>query len=100
MQRIKNVWALTQQTAFVAVWDWKKFRTVYYKVGRGGEDWRPLEIGKPYVKQKSIEQIAKDLGKKYPKGNPPLPTILDEAEADREVARNTPRGKKHKRKVS
>jgi hypothetical protein len=100
MPRIKNVWPLTQQTAFVAVWDWKKFRTVYYKVGRGGEDWRPLEIGKQYVKPKSITQIAADLNKKYPSKNPPLPTILDEKVADREVARNTPHGKKHKRKVS
>jgi hypothetical protein len=57
---------LTQQTAFVRHW----FK--WYRVQRAGEDWRPLEVGKQYVKPKKfdLEKTAAKLAKKYP----PKPT--------------------------
>lgn len=85
---------ITQQTAFVRHWG------KWYTVQRAGEDWRPLEIGKKYVKPKSITQISKELNKKYPSGAP-MPSILDEEAADREVARiKAKHAKKPKRQVS
>jgi len=40
----------------------------WYRVQRGGEDWRKLEI-KPYQKPKSISEIAKSLEKTYAKSS-------------------------------
>lgn len=82
---------ITQQTAFVRHW----FR--WYTVQRAGEDWRPLEIGKKYVKPKTTEQITASLNKKYP-SKVPIPDILDEKKADEFVAKvQAKHGKKHKR---
>lgn len=67
----------------------------WYNVQRGGEDWKPLQI-KRYVKQKSIAEMAEGLRKKYPSALP-IPDILDEAAADREVAKNTPRNRNKKK---
>ena len=66
---------INQMTAWARVWVWKKFRFVWYRVGRSGEDWRPLEIGKAYVKPKSVKQIADELNKKYPGSRTPLPDL-------------------------
>ena len=52
-----KVIVINQKVAFARHW----FK--WYRVQRAGEDWRPLAIGKPYVKPKTIEQIAKDLEK-------------------------------------
>lgn len=76
---------ITQQTAFVRHW----FR--WYRVQRAGEDWQSLEIGKKYVKPKTLKQISDELNKKYP--GKPIPSILDESAADAEVAKNTPKKK-------
>lgn len=59
---------LTQQTAFVRVWSWKRFWFQWYRVQRAGEDWRPLEVGKQYIKPKKfdLEKTADKLAKKYP----------------------------------
>lgn len=88
---------INQATVFARHWG------RWYRVQRSGEDWRPLEIGKRYVKEKTITEISKELNKKYPSGAP-LPAILDEAAADAEVVKNTPKrkrnGKKQQRKVS
>lgn len=83
---------INQMTAWVRVFNWKRFRFVWYRVGRSGEDWRLLEVGKQYVKPKTVKQIADELNKKYPSGSP-LPSILDEKAADREVAKNRPKRK-------
>lgn len=48
---------VNQQTAFVRHW----FR--WYNVKRSGEDWRPLEIGKRYVKPRTIDEIAQGIEK-------------------------------------
>lgn len=80
---VLRVIPVNQMTTWVRVWHWKRFRTVWYRVGRSGEDWREMEVGKRYQKQKSMEQIANDLSKKYPSAR--VPSILDEAAADREV---------------
>lgn len=64
----------------------------WYRVQRGGEDWRPLKA-KPYAKPKSIAEISKSLSKKYPTGQ--RPDILDEAAADREVAKRLKNKKKY-----
>lgn len=76
---------ITQQTAFVRHW----FR--WYRVQRAGEDWRRLEIGRPYQKPKrfNLDKVAKELEKKYPRK--PLPSILDEKKADREVKKHLPK---------
>lgn len=50
----------------------------WYKVTRGGEDWRRLEV-KQYKKKRTINQISK---------------ILSESHADKMVAKNTPKAKK------
>lgn len=82
---------INQATVFARHWG------RWYRVQRSGEDWRPLEIGKKYIKEKTITEISKELNKKYPSGAP-LPVILDEKAADFEVAKNTPKGKKHGKK--
>lgn len=87
---------INQMTAWVRVFSWKRFRFVWYRVGRSGEDWRLLEVGKQYVKPKTLKQIADELNKKYP-GSAPLPAILDEKAADEQVRKNTPNAKKSKR---
>lgn len=46
---------INNQTAFVRHW------LRWFRVKRAGEDWRELEIGKRYVKPKTIEDIAKGL---------------------------------------
>ncbi len=47
------------------VWQRWRFRFVWYRVGRGGLDWQPMDFEKR-VPPKSIESIAKALNKKYP----------------------------------
>lgn len=85
---------INQMTTWARVWSWKRFRFVWYRVGRAGEDWRPLEIGQAYVKPKKfdLDKVVKKLNK----GQPTVThnTILDEDAADREVAKNTPHAKK------
>lgn len=89
---------INQMTAWARVFQWKRFRFVWYRVGRSGEDWRILEIGKKYEKPQKFDfdKVAKKLQKKYP-SSAPLPAILDEKAADAEVARNTPSAKKSER---
>ena len=43
---------VTQQTAFVRLWG------KWWTVQRAGDDWRPLEIGKKYVKPQKQDDIA------------------------------------------
>lgn len=70
---------VNQKVAFVRHW----FR--WYRVQRGGVDWRRIEI-KPYFKEKSIDDITKNLQTRFPTK---LPPILSEELADREVAKNS-----------
>lgn len=46
---------INQQTAFVRHW----FK--WYRVMRSGEDWRPLETGKRYIKPKTFDQMVKGI---------------------------------------
>ena len=66
----------------------------WYNVQRGGEDWRKLKITR-YVKPKSIGEIAAALQKSHP--SKPLPSILDEKAADREVAKTLKKNRAQKK---
>jgi hypothetical protein len=63
----------------------------WYFVKRGGQEWEP--VGKPKNRKRtkpfSIEKAAASLAQRS--GSRPADTILDEAAADREVEKNTPK---------
>lgn len=73
-----KVYKLSNKTVVVRHW----FR--WYRVMRGGTDWHKLKVEKR-IPPLSIKQIQKNLQKKYP--SQPVPDILSEEKADREVAK-------------
>lgn len=84
---------INQATVFARHWG------RWYRVQRSGEDWRPLEIGKKYVKSPTTDEITENLLDKFPVPNK-MPAILDELAADAEVEKTIStvkrRTKKHK----
>lgn len=60
----------------------------WYRVQRSGTDWQKLKIQKR-VMPFSVEKAARSLQKQYPSA--PLPDILDEKAADKEVEKNRPK---------
>lgn len=61
----------------------------WYFVKRGGQEWEPVGKPKNRKRTKSMNDIMKNFGVKPVPAKPD--TILDEAAADREVAKNTPK---------
>lgn len=83
-----KVYKLTNKTWLVRHW----FR--WYRVLRAGTDWHNLKVEKrptPF----NIKKVSESLQKQY--GKQPIPEILDEEKADREVAKNLKKNRAQKK---